>query len=183
MYRNQALGIGLISAFLTFGTLDGTGTIYSVAILLVFYWIDVSMAAVRRSDPLLRDPISWKKLRFVLWPVVVLGLAASDASNFLVVGGVPGELAGAIEVVAFLVIPSCGVLLFGVAARRTSDRGLKRQIEWLGLFAIVQFVTIVVSSINSVSGATYFLGFAIGGFFLYKSARALAPLNRLTFDQ
>jgi len=183
LYRNQALGISLISAFLIFGTIDNTGTIYSLAILLVFYWIDVSMAAARRSDPLLRDPIHWRSLRLVLWPIVGVGLFASDVSYFYVVGGVIGELTGLIEVIAYIAIPICGVALFAVASRRTRDSNLKHQIEWLGLFAIIQFATILAASVNSILGATYFIGFAIGGFFLYKSARALAPLNHFSTDQ
>ncbi|MDA4128189.1 MAG: hypothetical protein OK422_01795 [Thaumarchaeota archaeon] len=39
---------------------------------------------------------------------------------------------------------------------------------------------LVVFAFSVVGGPTYFIGFAIGGFFLYKSATSLVALNRIT---
>lgn len=80
IYRNQALGIGLVAFGWILIFIDNilfNGEIFTAYIpffiinvsvlILLFYFIDASILAGRRSDPLLRDTLHWRKLRIVLW--------------------------------------------------------------------------------------------------------------------
>ena len=188
LYRNQALGIGLISVAFLAAVFDDTGTTYSFALLLIFYWIDVSFLAARRSDPLLRDTLHWSKLRIILWALGIISVAAW-------ISGIPPiDTIGKIFVATL--IPASGVALIAVALRRSRNPTLSRNLAWFGLFAMTQLVTLAVAVTFAVTDGTggaedfflegyflfalaRFLGLALGGFFLYKSARSLVPLNRL----
>jgi hypothetical protein len=91
LYRNQALGIGLVGIGLVYfsfvfdnlinfvvpagGISDaiGFGALF-FATLPLFYWTDQSLQAARQSDPLERDQFHWSKVRKILWIVLCAGL-------------------------------------------------------------------------------------------------------------
>ncbi len=79
LYRNQALGIGILAIAVALTQVNATISNYSAnypgfltiifpyfTTLTLFYWIDTSVQAGRRSDPLLRDTLHWKGLRVFL---------------------------------------------------------------------------------------------------------------------
>src|SRR5579864_7773784 len=84
-YKNQALGIGLIAIALGLiilnpgnpSTVPGVAFLQALPLTLLevftFYWVDASVLASRRSDPLLRDTFRWRRLRFVLWAIIIIG--------------------------------------------------------------------------------------------------------------
>ena len=47
---------------------------------------------------------------------------------------------------------------------------------------ITIFAYVAEAQVKSLSGFVYFLGFEFAGFFLYKSARSLVPLNRISIQ-
>jgi hypothetical protein len=184
LFRNQALGIGLVSISFLAAIVDNTGTAYSISLFVIFYWIDASMLATRRSDPLLRDTLHWSSLRMVLW-MILLVVGVPQMINGVLTGNytyIPGnDILGFLTVAGFTIIPLMGTVLFALVSRRSKDTTLRRHLAWFGLFVLSQAVTILfASSVYSGGGATYFVGFTFGGFFLYKSAKSLVPLNRLS---
>jgi hypothetical protein len=83
IYRNQALGMGFVAlvwiifslaAILPSSILTPTaGAIGFCFIMLgLFYWVDASIIAARRSDPLLRDTLRWSELRTYLWGLLLV---------------------------------------------------------------------------------------------------------------
>lgn len=190
LYNRQALGIGLVCIAFLLGLYDSSGIAYEFFFLLLFYWIDASFKAARRSDPLLRDTLHWAKLRVALWivnlitilSIVIYSLALARCLPFVCTAFPGGEITASVLTIPFVVIPASGVALSVVVARRSADRALRRQIAWFGLFVFVQFATVLVAQLNSLSGVTYFLGFVLSGLFLYKSARSLVPLNKLSLS-
>ena len=181
LYRNQALGIGLVCVSFAISFLDNTGVGYGIALLVIFYWIDASFLAARRSDPLLRDTLHWSKLRIIFWALSIFTVIPTAIYQILTGNGpsAPGnDLLGVIFIAFFILIPASGIGLFAVASRRSGDHALRRHLAWFGLFVLSQSATITIALFGG--GATYFLGFAVGGFCLYKSARSLVPLNRLS---
>jgi hypothetical protein len=184
LYKSQALGLALICVAFSLGSFDPTGAIYGLFLLLVFYWIDLSFRAARRSDPLLRDSIRWSRLRLVLWPVNLLQIPLSIYTVLAVFGYLPSAatLGNTIEIAPFFATAASGVALAAVVALRTADGALRGQLIWFGVFVFVQFAIIIVAQVNSVNGAVYFVGFEFAAFALYKSARSLVPLNRILLD-
>ncbi len=183
LYKSQALGIGLVCLAYVAGSLDNTGTAYGIFILLVFYWIDASFRAARRSDPLLRDSIHWTKLRIVFWIInggIIIGETVGVPLGYSILTPTSNSLGGSLLAVPFFIIAASGVALGTVVARRSGDSTLRRHLAWFALFVFAQFAIIIVAQVNSLSGFVYFLGFDFAGFFLYKSARSLVPLNRLS---
>jgi hypothetical protein len=90
LYRNQALGIGLVGVglayftfafdglvnFANFGNV-GNGIAFALvffAPLPLFYWTDQSLRAARQSDPLERDQFHWRRAGKILWIVIWIAL-------------------------------------------------------------------------------------------------------------
>jgi hypothetical protein len=185
LYRNQALGIALVCLVFFFAVVEPTGVVYAYFLIAIFYWMDASILAARRTDPLLRDTLFWRRLRWVLWGILVLGLVVPSIYQLLTgfdftTLAIFGPLSS-FFILPYLVVPFTGIVLFAVVSRRSADHALRRQLAWFGVFAFTQFATIFAAfGIASFGGLTYFLGFALASFFLYKSARALVPLNRIS---
>jgi len=91
LYRNQALGIGLVAIGLAFFAavfdqlIPSTGfgsevanfitfALLFFATLPLFYWTDQSLQAAQQSDPLERDQFHWSKVRKILWIILCVGL-------------------------------------------------------------------------------------------------------------
>jgi hypothetical protein len=189
LYRNQALGIGLVAlVFLIAGVLVSYTITYFLVLTFILYWVDVSALAARRTDPLLRDTLRWSKLRFVVWAMAAIG--AATLSTLVVItksldygSSAPTgfSLVDELWIVPSFVIPIVVSILLILMSRRSGDSALRRHLLWFGLFAFIQFSTILVASVSGF--AVYVVGFAIGGYFLYRSARSLIPLNRLSLEE
>jgi hypothetical protein len=162
---------------------------------VVFAFIDSTVPVVRRSDPLLRGILHWKQVRFALW--TDLGLAAI----YLVISAVDptfpnSGLAGAIGFPLFLLPFIVGAPAILIGARRSKDPVLRGSLKWFGalllvflLNALLSFVELVILNISSYD-ATYSYpalafapGMILGAYCLYRSARSLAPVNRLLMTE
>jgi hypothetical protein len=213
LYRDQALGIGLIivifgafyaNAWWFFGA---TQTNLALSVLQqtagfglslsVFYWLDASILASRRSDPLLRDTLHWKRVRYILWPLVWLGPIlvswsviayppTSYPSGLPISGSVVaiGTILSYFSLIAPFVI---GAVLLPIVGRRSRDSSLRRHLVWFGLFAATfTFVftrNLVPSLVNDLDlTLTGSVILAIATYCLYRSARSLVPLNKLSLS-
>lgn len=205
VYRNQALGAGLIalgwaafnaSTFLVSGPADlnNVGIAGNVSIslllfslLLTFYWIDSSILAARKSDPLYRNSLHWREVRLALWPIVAGACVAfevillTDLSLFLTPSGGVTPLFVALLAIAILGVFGPGLVMLPVVGRRSRDQVMRRNLEWFGLFAatlVVAFPLTLLSSVT-VSYVIMTVAFVIGSYCVYRGAKSLAPINRL----
>ena len=208
VYRNQALGVGLLSVFLIYLTfiaaLGPPGGPYGAVIgflelmfgvigfLGLLYFVDSSMLASRRSDPLLRDTLHWSKVRYVIWGYEIFAafFAVVDAGLSLI-HGVPSSL---MQFMNFgfsfsfpfvFLVPVFSFLVLFPAWLRAKDRQLRQHFKWLGLMA----VAVIIFDFAFPSGGPFATtaGTALAivltsfiGYCLYKSARSLVPLNRIS---
>jgi hypothetical protein len=219
LYRNQALGTGLVAVSGVILGLGSAALFYNVqgnsnpgpsatsfailGVLTLFYWIDTSLLAARRSDPLLRDTFHWRSLRVVFWVGIILpfGLLVSVIVYLLgplalfvpcspsVCAAPPPPWVQPVLFAPFLLTGVAGLFLL-VAARRSRDTNLKRNLRWFGLFAVSLLTSFIAEAAATsplgplmnveYAGATIAaVGLLAGGYFLYRSARALVPLNRI----
>jgi hypothetical protein len=206
LYRRQAFGIGVIvvAFWSTIGIFVGLSGALSLQVssalstltwdfllLTLFYWIDASVLASRRSDPLLRDTLYWSKLRIPLWTVDLLavGTVFSVLSyaeitgnvsllNQLVVGTFNNAILNFVNGFPVILAIVCGVIfLSAIAVRAKFDRTLRRHFAWFALFLILVF-----SVLGGPLGLIGPIGLLLAGFALYKSAKSLVPLNRLALS-
>ena len=211
VYKNQALGVGLLSVLLVYLVLlNSVGAIKSLngpmigflellfgvaGFLGSLYFVDSSVLASRRSDPLFRDTLHWSKVRYMLWTweifggtFVVLDYALSligGESSFLM--QIMNSGTSIIFPFVFLVPVSSFLILFPVAIR-AKDPNLRGHFKWLGLLAVLELIYVVPLGGGSGTGVSatpwvFSLGIIflfIGGFCLYKSSRSLVTLNRLS---
>jgi hypothetical protein len=204
LYRKQAFGVGVIVLALwstvgIYGALQGllslqlfsalsTLTWYFL-FLTLFYWIDSSVLASRRSDPLLRDTLYWSKLRIPLWTVefFAIGVTFSVLSyaeitgniallNQLAVGTFDNAILNFVYGLPVVLGLVCGIVfLSAVAVRAKWDRTLRKHFGWFALFLLLAF--------GSIGNEPFLIGpisFLLAGFALYRSAKSLVPLNRIS---
>jgi hypothetical protein len=170
----------------------------SIGNVLWFYWIDVSLLAGRRSDPMLRDTFRWRKTRKIAWPLLFVFLAipvvltsyyalvqdwAFLQKIFSIAGSLsaPGNLYINSYAWVFFAFTAAALVLTG---RRSGDRRIQRQLEWFGAF-------VLISILVSAAGQTTLFGqgtlaalllgtsLLVQSFFIYKAARSLVPTNRI----
>ncbi len=197
LYRNQALGIGIVAVGLASGLAIlqlPLGDLWFLpvysAFIIVFYWIDASVLASRRSDPLLRDTLHWSKLRILLWalntiPMVVL---LSFIAYFRILeGSIPPDpgILGEIGFSApFFVTTISGAAFVPIIAQRSKNITLRKHFRWFGLFVAFVFLLDPLGSLTTndpfLMTLSFFVALLGGGYCLYRSARSLVPLNRLS---
>jgi hypothetical protein len=157
---------------------------YAFLPLLTFAWIDSFVRLGRRSDPLLRDPLRWSKLRIALWPlllVTLVGITSNGGDNPLFLSS--------------FVIIAVSVLPILKAARWSGDVHYRRSLQWFGIAIaglVLQnfgFQTLMPGlGTGLVYSATGFLWSILANFALvpvlfyciYMCARSLVPLNRVS---
>ena len=157
---------------------------YVVFPALTFAWVDSSVRVGRRTDPLRRDPLRWSKTRLVFWPLLLLTLVGFFIPGFLYVA----------PLLSFVIIGVAIIPVF-LAASWSGDRNYRRSLEWFGLALAVLvaqnvgFNTLLpglglgivyspVAFIWSIIANLVIVPIMFGG--IYKCARALVPLNRIT---
>jgi hypothetical protein len=208
VYRHQALGIALIastyalslivntvSAYVVYGDPlfavgQGGYGLFFVFLVMLFYWIDSSVIASRRSDPLGREILRWSKLRIALWigtlPAALIVIPVDlyvlifQGGNFG--GSAPGSL-GIVLILGIFIPPISGAVLLPIMLRRTVDSTLRRQLKWFGLFAAVFLVVnlFLGNQPDRVLGLFYtYLGSLIGAFCLYRSVLSLTPVKSVS---
>ncbi len=221
LYRNQALGIFLIAvsgelvllaeapafAYGVAQVLSGSSNAPLVAVtlgttiafeLVLFYFVDASILAARRSDPLLRDTFAWRRLRLGLWPLfpslIVLGQVL-PFSNFQNPSAATFTLTGTLLIISPLVVVFfAGAIVLPVAAFRSRDATFRRSLAWFVFFVAALFPssasTFIVAPRNAqgiiqVGGSSLAVTYLVGVFaayFLYRSVKSLVPLNKLERD-
>jgi len=165
-----------------FGTINEA--LYAVLAPLTFAWEDSSIRVGRRSDPLLRDPLRWSRLRLVLWAVLILTL-----TGYLVQG-----ITSDIGLLSYIIV-GVSVVPILMTARRSGDQYYRRSLEWFGtaLFILVVqnlgFNTLITGLgtgiVYTLEGFVWsiFANFVIVPlmfFGIYQCARSLVPLNRVS---
>ena len=206
LYRNQALWVGAgavyfvaLSAFITLALLfNASGVVVNLlaaafiilGFVVIFDWIDSTVRVARRSDPLLRDTLHWSKLRYFIGITSTIGLFFNVVFNVIftnssfILLGTPALL-GYVGTVLFL-----GALALLLSARRSGDLTLRRHLKWFGLGAALLWLSGQISSPWArITGdsfltpiVTYSL-FAIAAYCLYRSAKSLVPLGRITIPE
>jgi hypothetical protein len=204
VYRNHALWLGAVCIVwevgLPLNSISSNSMIINLALNLglffelafVFAFIDSIIPVARRSDPLLRGILRWEKLRYVLWGD--LGLAAI----YLVLAAVDplsenSGLGGAIGFPLFLLPFIAGGPVVIIAAGRSKDHVLRGSLKWFGVVllaflfnALISFIEMFLFNISqydasfSYPALAFVPGAILGAYALYRSARSLAPMNRLS---
>lgn len=198
MYRNHGLWLGVLSIILFSNVIVPTPTTNSLVIIVLssipivalalalFAFVDSTVPIARRSDPLLRNILRWEKVRVVAWGVLILveiiGVHSEITSNNT----------SSSDVFGIFVVALFGAPPMLIGARRSMDSYLRGSLKWLGLsllfFLGVLLVGVVETGLNL---STYYTSYSYGeipyvavfilvGYALYKSARSLAPLNRMS---
>jgi hypothetical protein len=159
--------------------------ITNAAGIVTFAWIDTTIKMARRSDPLNRNTLKWKQLRYVIWIFTFITTAGSLFSvaymrlNFFSSTGASGDfVTGAFGWVLF------GFIALVLSYRRSRDPILKQHLKWFGLFLFVLFIADTVLSHNIF---VFILAdealLALGAYFLYRGVKSLAPLSRIPLEQ
>jgi hypothetical protein len=156
---------------------------YAFLPLLTFAWIDSYVRLGRRSDPFLRDPFRWSKLRLALWPLLLATLAGITSN-----GGDNPLFLSSFVIIAISIVP---ILM---AARWSGDAHYRRSLQWFGIaiagLVLVNFgFQILMTGIGrglvySDSGFVWsiFANFALVPalfYSIYMCARSLVPLNQV----
>lgn len=163
LYRNQALGIGLVSiglAYFSFafdklldfvitllgnlGNDIGFGLLF-FATLPLFYWTDQSMQAAMQSDPLERDQFHWIKVRRILWTVLLISLIGLTIDDIISYRLAPSqsEIMGPMLLVVIAILAIWGIplassaILLPFAWKRSSDVTFRSHLKWFALAAIM----------------------------------------------
>jgi hypothetical protein len=217
--RSQALWLGIVCIFFIplLPTPTSTNPFIQLVIgifyvgalpLVLLAWIDGTVRAARRSDPLFRDTLGWSKLRFVAWgaTLVVIALYFGLLVSEMVTKAPVGILVGALIVVAYLPAFLEGAPALLLAARRSKSEPRRTNLKWLGLFALFLLLAIITDLSLALglageafpSGFFYFLAyhgiyavgynifqilFIIADYCLYRNARSLAPFTRISFTK
>jgi hypothetical protein len=195
VYRRQAIGLASVTMLLilldVFSTIYPPGSndsqlffvlgfsLFYAVFIGTYYWIDASIRAARVTDPLNRDTWHWSKLRLAFWGYdigaffffliagLLFGVAFSNGPPIFVV-----FLLGPLFIMVF-----SGVVALPVAAHRSKDRILKKNLDWFGVYVIVvlSFEFLWSSFVNATNLEALIVE-VVGGYFLYRSAKSLAPL-------
>jgi hypothetical protein len=207
IYRNHALWLGAfcvpfaVSSFITYTNspiISELLDVYFAALILtVFAWVDSTIPVARRSDPLLRNILRWDKVRLVVWPVL-FGLAAvilylGATVNFTT----NPPLLFFQLLLAFILGPFViGAPAMLIGARRSGDLILRGSLKWFGILLLMLLLSIVISTVieqgifgvsnydlyysyPALPGAVFII---LAAYSLYKSARSLAPTNKLALS-
>jgi hypothetical protein len=205
LYRRQALWVGGVaiyfvaqSAFIALAIFYNATGFYvnllaaafiALGFAAIFVWIDSTVLVARRSDPFQRDTLHWSKLRYFIGITSTIGLFfnvlfnvifTNSSTSYILLGSPP--LLGFIGTILFL-----GAIALLVSARRSGDMTLRRHLRWFGLGAGLLWVAGQVGSPWARASGdsilvpiiTYSL-FAIAAYCLYRSAKSLVPLGRLS---
>jgi hypothetical protein len=181
-YQRQAKGVALVClatglVFAT-GAMNGSLVLGSVGftefqgigaflwLLIVFYWVDDSIIAGRRADPLARDTGNWSKIRLPYWIAIIGAVTAASALGlyFYAVGNTAAIIGpppptvnpfffalvaiinNAPQVLAF----GSGLVLLPIVAKRAKDVVLRRHLIWFGIFALVFISTTLIAAVTTL---------------------------------
>ena len=204
IYRNHAHWLGavciFILVFLPLGSLNliptlaflvGVKTLFAV----IFAFIDSNIPILRRSDPLLRDILSWSKIRKPLW--LILFLLLYPPVLFFSQQSVVGLVFQALSIVPIAI----GTRALFVGVSRSKDTMLRGSLGWFGVFLLCEMAQILVFTTALAGGALdlshsdliVYLAYSppsfpsallvdLAFYALYRSSKSLAPVRRLPSD-
>jgi hypothetical protein len=209
LYRRHALGVAILAlgfAMLNVESVLVDNVILVVPaifltlfalFIVIFYFIDTAILAARRADPLLRDTAGWQRRRKWVWALMLASVAVAIGTS---VAGYSGF--GGVFLLPFIIAGVLGGYVLPLAARRSKDVTLNRHLKRFAVFIVfgvgwflAWFVgpgfwgpmnsnTLLISPLTDqelyVADLIALVGFSGAGYFLYRSARALAPLNRIS---
>jgi len=201
LYRNQELALGFVAAsqfldatshavFIPLGFYLAYFVGEAIVSLVVIYYIDASVLAGRMSDPLLRDTLHWRRLRTFIWPGIVIYLVAivsvATYSQYST-GGIPFFTLNAVSVLFYLAWGSIFVVAIPLTALRSKDPLLRSHLGWFTAFIALGFILAPVGNglvpLPTLVAGLITVGSLIAeGYCLYRSARALVPLNRVSLE-
>ena len=161
--------------------------------ILIFNWTDSSVSAAQRSDPILRDILAWTRIRIVLWPLIILSLViyvlipavtgnlyTSCSPNCTTPFGIfVGILYSAVFYIPIFVPLAGGTIYLPLSVKRSKDATLRRHLRWFGFFAAAIFVAGLFFAFFPQITLVLFI---VGAYCLYRSAKSLVPLNRLSLE-
>jgi len=205
VYSRQALGIALLASILGLWTIAFTASAYLVYgnpldalgnggfglffpfLAALLYWIDASVLAVRRSDPLSRNILHWGKVRWPLWAGTLPALVVAVPVNIYAVITNGGNAGTAPPWAAVILIPGIfipvisGAVVLPIISRWTRDPMLRNHLRWFAVFAVVFLLSLLLGNgpgSNELSGlAVTYVGLFACAYCLYRSALALTPLK------
>ncbi len=203
IYRNHALWQGcaialtaaapIITYSNNYEILAGIEIFYSAFFVIIFIFIDSTVKIARRSDPLLRSILNWKRVRILGWAGI--GLAVFDNLYSIVNVSFSNSLVGSLFFALGLLIAfALGGLAITIGARRSKDMLLRGNLKWLGLALLFAVGTVSVSSIEGFMGvsefATYYsypalpsaVFYILMGYAFYRSSRSLAPVSHFSLE-
>jgi len=202
LYRERALQVGTAAAFFTalavsyfFIGVLGSDNFYlsflqylidDLAAIVTFAWVDSTLIMMRRLDPLRRNTLHWSRVRVVFWALVIIS-SIGGLVSVVITRAIFFSAEGAQGV---LLTGPFGFSTFGFIAvlvnwKRSRPPMLRSHLRWF----ILYFLSIWIAS--AATGGTYLasipafrtvsaLALTVGGYFLYKAAKSLAPLNKLS---
>jgi hypothetical protein len=201
-YRKQAMGIVLIvsvldmtligvtvSAYVVYGNAqgaigNGAFGLFFVLLLTIFYWVDSSVTAARRSDPLSRDILRWSRLRILLWIAIIPASAIVIPVNILTAGvastGSPPSWTAPFLILGIFGPPISGAVMLPLAARRAGDPAFRLHLRWFGLFALAFLVGDLLTNLQPDPVVALFSSYVaslVEAYCLYRSVLSLTPLK------
>ncbi len=204
IYRNHALWLGavciFILVFLPFGSLNLIPTVaflvgVKTLFVVIFAFIDSNIPILRRSDPLLRDILSWSKIRKPLW--VIFFLLLYPPVLFFSQQSVVGLVFLALSIVPIAI----GTLALFMGVRRSKDTILRGSLSWFAFFLLCELAQILLFTAALAGGALdlshsdliVYLAYSPPSFLsallvdlafyaLYRSSRSLVLVRRSPLD-
>jgi len=154
--------------------------------LVLFAFVDATVPVARRSDPRLRDVLHWGRARIIAWGALILLEIAGAYEQ------VASSNTGSNAVLGLLLLVVIGAPPMLIGARRSMDPNLRGSLKWfaLALLSIVGLPLVTFGELEVGLPPTsvgplvygqipYNLVALLFGYLLYRSARSLAPINRL----
>ncbi len=203
IYRNHALSLGVVCvifAFVNFLPSGGstivlvaTNIFFGASVSVVFAFLDSTVRVARRSDPLLRSVLHWEKLRLVVWGdigLIIIASALLVVDPSILTSSFSGfyqndpsaqssGLSVLLGIVSILFPLAVGTPALLIGARRSRDPVLRGSLKWIGIVLLLLLAEALVGFLTSNSTLTSTAFVILISYALYKSARSLAPINRL----
>ncbi len=205
MRRNLAFGIGLVAISLAWislhltlpvfdipnGTLVGDINFFFflyVPAQLYFYWADASVLASRNTDPLRRNTLHWSRMRLAIWALLlgsdVLFVIDQVLYTDVILGGGTGILSTLTAVLGIFIPFVVSPVLLVISWRRSREPTFRAHLKWFAFFAISLGLGPLAAIF--IFAPLWAIGWAIGGYCLYRSARSLvvitpSPASTTTF--
>ena len=160
----------------------------------ILYWVDTSIVASRRSDPLDRDTFHWSVVRRIIWVTALASFFLTILTGIVlptqVGNSLPGWVNLGITVLFYFPIYSAAVsavVVIPVAARRCRDLVFRRHLEYFFVFVVIQLVLggtvgqfFQTANGNATSSSEMIdaIGVLIGFYPLLVSVKRHVPLYR-----